>query len=110
MHVLRRSFCKNWWNDRWRDLTLAFVSWLSAGDEVISLHVGCSASIGLSGSLFKLEAPISTEGETLGADGIDESVDELEEAELLDLDLSDPNDEWFGDATEDGDKVDGEPE
>jgi len=110
MHVLRRSFCKNWWNDRWRDLIVAFVSWFSAGDEVILLHVGSSASIGLSSSLFKLEAPVSMEGETPSADGIDESVDDLEEAELLDFDLIDPSDKLFGDAIEDGDKVDGEPE
>jgi len=111
MHVLRRSFCKNWWNDRWRDLILGFVSWFSAGDKVISLQVGCSASIGLSSALFKLEAPVSTEGEIPSADGIDESVDDLEEAELSDLDLIDPSDEWLGDATEDGDKVvDGEQE
>ncbi len=110
MHVLRRSFCKNWWNDRWRDLILAFVSWFSAENEVISLHVGCSASIGVSSSLFKLEAPISTEGETPSAERVGESVDELEEPEPLDFDLMDPSDEWLGEITEDGDKLDGEPE
>jgi deoxycytidylate deaminase len=32
MHLLRRRFCKNWWNDRWRDLLIGFVTWLGAGD------------------------------------------------------------------------------
>jgi hypothetical protein len=29
MHSLRRGFCKSWWNDRWRDLELAFLSWMA---------------------------------------------------------------------------------
>jgi len=111
MHILRRSFCKNWWNDRWRDLIVAFVSWFSAEDEVISLDVGRSADITISNSLFELEVPVSIEGET-PSDGIDESAnaDELEEAELSDLDLVDPSGEWLSDLTGNGDKVDGEGE
>lgn len=108
MHILRRSFCKNWWNDRWRDLLLAFVSWLAAGDETISLPVGRSVSIGLSAALFKVEAPVSTEGESSRADAIDE-LSEVEEAELLDDDL-DETDELFGDSADDGKDVDGDSE
>lgn len=109
MHILRRSFCRNWWNDRWRDLILAFVSWFAAGKEIISLPVACSVSIGLSAALFRLEAPVSTEGETPSADAIDEFSDVLEEAEGLDDDHDEP-DELFDDAADDGNKVDGEPE
>jgi len=38
MHSLRRSFCRNWWNDRWRDLLLAFGSWISTGAETFTLE------------------------------------------------------------------------
>ena len=39
MHRLRRSFCKNWWNDRWRDLLGAFAKSI-ATNEVIELSTG----------------------------------------------------------------------
>lgn len=38
-HKARRSQCKNWWNDKWRDLTLASVSWLAKGESSIPLIV-----------------------------------------------------------------------
>ena len=38
-HRCRRSQCKDWWNDKWRDLMLAAVTWLSQGEEVIRLPV-----------------------------------------------------------------------
>ena len=33
MHALRRGFCKNWWNDRWRDLIVAFAAWFAQGEK-----------------------------------------------------------------------------
>lgn len=65
-------------------------------------------SIGLSAALFKVEAPVSTEGESSRADAIDE-LSEVEEAELLDDDL-DETDELFGDSADDGKDVDGDSE
>ena len=40
MHRLRRSFCKNWWNSRWRDLIGAYVQQIRDGEE-IELPAGC---------------------------------------------------------------------
>lgn len=40
MHSLRRGFCRSWWNDRWRDLTISFASFVANGNEIIA--VGCS--------------------------------------------------------------------
>jgi hypothetical protein len=34
MHVLRRSFCKSWWNDRWRDLLIAFTQIIGEDGEI----------------------------------------------------------------------------
>lgn len=45
MHQLRRSFCKNWWNDRWRGFLRAFLSYVSQGEEKILLPVGDGRSI-----------------------------------------------------------------
>ena len=38
--VLRRSFCKNWWNDRWRDMLRAFVSSISRQSNTLELRLG----------------------------------------------------------------------
>jgi hypothetical protein len=59
MHALRRRFCRSWWNDRWRDLLLAFVSWLSGKDDFIALPCGGASSIALGRSLLKLSSPVS---------------------------------------------------
>jgi hypothetical protein len=40
MHRLRRSRCKSWRNDRWRDLVLAFAHWLADGSPTINLPCG----------------------------------------------------------------------
>src|SRR5690606_4623346 len=37
MHSLRRQFCKNWWNDRWRDLLSAYLTWLFEGRDRVAL-------------------------------------------------------------------------
>ncbi len=48
MHRLRRSRCKMWHNDRWRDLLLAFAQWLAQGDDTISLSCGTNDPIEVS--------------------------------------------------------------
>ena len=37
MHRARRSQCKNWWNDDWRDRILATMAWLGEGGEPLGL-------------------------------------------------------------------------
>lgn len=38
-HRARRSQCKDWWNDKWRDLTLAAVCHLTRGEPTLQLVV-----------------------------------------------------------------------
>lgn len=38
-HRARRSQCKFWWNDRWRDLTLGAVAWLANSSNCIRVPV-----------------------------------------------------------------------
>lgn len=40
MHRLRRTFARGWRNARWRDMFLAFLSWLADGSDHIALPVG----------------------------------------------------------------------
>ena len=37
MHKMRRTLCRSWRNDRWRDLLLAFLYWL--GGDATELHI-----------------------------------------------------------------------
>lgn len=42
MHRARRSQCKNWWNDDWRDRLLATMTWLADGEPTLALPLGTS--------------------------------------------------------------------
>lgn len=39
MHRLRRGFCSNWWNDRWRGLLLAYLNMISMGGGKIDIPI-----------------------------------------------------------------------
>ncbi|MGE0175252.1 MAG: toll/interleukin-1 receptor domain-containing protein [Oligoflexales bacterium] len=43
MHSKRRSFCSDWRNDKWRELLLSFLYWLSDGQQQISIPLGPEA-------------------------------------------------------------------
>lgn len=40
LHRLRRSFCRAWRNDKWRDLLLAFLYWVSEGADCLDVPLG----------------------------------------------------------------------
>lgn len=44
----RRSQCKNWWNNDWRDLNYAAVQFLAQGAQIIALPVGGDLELELS--------------------------------------------------------------
>jgi hypothetical protein len=48
MHRLRRSRCKSWYSDRWRDLVLAFAHWLAQANDTITLSCGGNSPIEIS--------------------------------------------------------------
>jgi len=50
-HSLRRGFCRNWWNARWRDLLSATLSHLSQGKDSIILPVASHCDIVTSANL-----------------------------------------------------------
>jgi hypothetical protein len=85
MHAMRRRFCKSWWNDRWRDLLLAYATWLANGEDTIELPVGSNTAVKLGGSPLVMMAPIS----------LNEKISEDETpAEMADeLDLGEPDDD-----------------
>jgi len=62
MHILRRGFCRSWWNDRWRDLMLAFVELLADSDGLIRLRTGSESQIILNSRPLVYESPVSITG------------------------------------------------
>ena len=102
---LRKSFCKNWWNDRWRDLLRAFVIFLSNGREEFSLPLGGDAVARIAASPMCFDAPLSIieDGSVLTAEE-DHAEDETEADALDDFD-NDMNEKDFDDLLDDeGDK------
>jgi hypothetical protein len=96
MRTTRRSFCKNWWNDRWLSLQSAFMSWLSEGNRELSIYSGDGGSFTLeTGPVSYLsplsirEAPATPENES----ELEKNLTTVDEEELLDSAL---------DASEDG--------
>jgi TIR domain len=79
MHLLRRRFCKNWWNDRWRDLLIGFVTWLGSNDGD-KLFVGENETITLERSLMVLKSPVSivADGSNLSESLLVDGEDELD--------------------------------
>lgn len=45
MHAMRRRFCKNWWQKQWRDLLLAYLSFIAQGQTYVELKVSRDESI-----------------------------------------------------------------
>jgi len=91
----RRSQCKNWWNNDWRDLNYGAVQFLANGKSSISLPVGAETGLEVSAHPLEILCPVSYDEETLKQDisgppetvGLDlrgtesEESDEDEEAE-----------------------------
>jgi hypothetical protein len=63
MHSLRRSIPKGWRNDRWRDLMLAFLWWLSNGEETVTVPAGTDRTIQLAAFPVTMTAPVSIRSE-----------------------------------------------
>jgi hypothetical protein len=83
LHRLRRSFCKSWRNDKWRDLLLAFWHWLSDGALATEIPMGEGVALQLRLPPIMWEAPFGIETaedqERIDVDGDDE--DEQEDGE-----------------------------
>jgi hypothetical protein len=59
MRTARRSFCKNWWNDRWFSLQAAFMSWLSDGADEIEIYAGEAGRLAMLRSALSYESPMT---------------------------------------------------
>ncbi|MFK4652608.1 hypothetical protein ABIF97_002542 [Bradyrhizobium japonicum] len=94
MHVLRRRFCKSWWNDRWRDLLIGFVAWLNSSPDKLTLDA--SLQVELDQQLLSFISPLSLDSGESSADGrnLEPDDDELSDD---DSDISDEIDDPVSD-------------
>lgn len=83
-HRLRMSFCRSWWNDRWRGFLRAFLALVANGAAEIRLPVGSDRYVVLGATPIVFTAPI-------GLSDLAPSID-VESGEEPDEDFEDPDD------------------
>jgi hypothetical protein len=81
LHRMRRSFCKSWRNDKWRDLLLAFWFWLAEGTTFVDVPMGEGEALRLRLPPMTFEARFGVEvpGD-VGESGDDENDDDADGA------------------------------
>ena len=57
-HQLRRSFCKSWWNARWRDMLRAFVANLACDADQIELPLSPETAVTVATVPMRFRAPV----------------------------------------------------
>lgn len=92
MHTLRRSFCKSWWNDRWRDLLIAFAHTVGENDGV-RLSVGPTEFLSF-GMPMRIDSKWVPE---IDETNVDEEIDQF--------DALDAGDEWSGDIEDEAEEI-----
>lgn len=85
MHALRRGFCRSWWNDRWRDLLLAYFTTIGTNGE-ITVPMGGGANYVLSASPVEFLVPVSVIGEETSTQE-DESVDQVPDDDIEEYEI-----------------------
>ncbi len=91
LHRARRAQCKDWWNDKWRDLIQAVVSWLASGDSAIVISLGGVTKLKLNAVPFMLESPFSFDEHAAGPPCDDDSAQSEDDEETNDpVPASDP--------------------
>jgi hypothetical protein len=90
LHKMRRSFCKGWRNDKWRDLLLAFWFWIAEGALFVDVPLGEGEALRMRLPPMSFDAPFGItapndagesddEEDDAGGDAGDESDDDPEE-------------------------------
>lgn len=59
LHRARRRWCRNWWNDHWRDRLLASMSFVSDAHSVMAMPVGSHVSLDVSCMPTSFVSPVS---------------------------------------------------
>ncbi len=90
LHRARRSQCRDWWNDKWRDLIAGSVAWLAGGKATVRLEVGSNVTLEVHNRPIPVTSPVSYDESGLPPlEEVGEYVDEVEELYEGDEDLDD---------------------
>lgn len=91
---IRRRFCKNWWNQHWRQLQEAFAVWLADGKAECMIPLDGRQQLVLAGKLLQLKAERSIVGDVQFQDEAEDpsEPDGLDD-EGFDLNQDDGDDE-----------------
>jgi hypothetical protein len=91
LHKMRRSFCRAWRNDKWRDLLLAFWFWIADGAAFVDVPLGEGEPLRLRLPPMSFDAPFGIDvpddaGESDDEEDDPESVGDDEGDEFEELD------------------------
>lgn len=81
-HRSRRSQCKGWWNDKWRDLTLAAITWLSKGENSIGIKMNSTETTSISNQPITQMANVGYQDDEVR---LSEEESTIEHAEMEDF-------------------------
>ena len=92
MHRARRSQCKSWWNDDWRDRILASMAWLAEDGEFLELPLSAGSVTGVVAarplefvSPVTLVEPGTASEEHIGEAGEEEDDGPFEDADVAEV-------------------------
>jgi hypothetical protein len=87
LHSLRRSFCRSWWNDRWRDLMQGFVCAIADGDQM-RIDIGGAEPMTVASRFLDFRSPVSpsAEGVATSTELSEEVADQWDEDEFEEFD------------------------
>jgi hypothetical protein len=77
LHRMRRTFCKGWRNDKWRDLLLTFWHWLAAGANFVEVPLGESVTMRLHLPPITFTAPFGISSPSDAATSDEQDDDDL---------------------------------
>jgi hypothetical protein len=87
-HRLRMSFCRSWWNDRWRGFLRAFLALIAEGQPEIRLPVGSDRFVVVAADPIQFTAPVGLSDMAPSVD-----LDPVEEHEEDEADFDDLEEE-----------------
>ena len=91
---IRRRFCKNWWNQHWRQLQEAFAVWLADDATECSIPLDGSQKLVLAGRLLQLTAERHIVGDLQFQDEAEEPEEPEDDEDVgFDADLEGDGDE-----------------
>ena len=91
---IRRRFCKNWWNQHWRQLQEAFAVWLADGKLENSISLDGPQNLVLAGRLLELTAERHIVGDLQFQDEAEDPVEPNDDEDIgLDADFDEEGDE-----------------